>query len=44
MGTVRDGSKKELCNGYWMMDILACDAGGHNITPLYQYYRFRKVR
>lgn len=36
MGTVRDGSKKELCNGYWMMNILACEAGGHNITPLYQ--------
>lgn len=36
MGIVRDGSSKELCNGYWTMNIIACEAGGHKITPLYQ--------
>lgn len=36
MGTVRDGSSKELCKGYWTMNIIACEAGGHKITPLYQ--------
>jgi hypothetical protein len=36
LGTVRDGSSDELCNGYWMMNIIGCEAGGHRITPIYQ--------
>ena len=36
LGTVRDGSKKELCNGYWTLNIIGCETGGHRITPLYQ--------
>lgn len=36
LARVRDGSTGELVNGYWMMKVVACEAEGSRITPLYQ--------
>lgn len=34
LARVRDGSKKELADGYWLCQIVAVDCGGRRITPL----------
>jgi hypothetical protein len=36
LARVRDGSAKELVDGYWLCEVLACQAGGNDIIPLYQ--------
>ena len=36
LGTVRDGSKKELCDGYWTLNVIGCEEGSHKIVPLYK--------
>ena len=36
LARVRDGSKKELADGYWLCDVIACQSGGNDIIPLYQ--------
>jgi hypothetical protein len=33
---VRDGSRGELCKGYWMMKVIACERGKRRMMPLYQ--------
>ena len=35
LGTVRDGSKKELCDGYWTLNVIGCETGSHKIVPLF---------
>lgn len=32
---IRDGSKKELGNGYWACAAVACESGGRRIVPLH---------
>jgi len=34
LARVRDGSKKELANGYWLCQVVGVDCGGHEIVPL----------
>ena len=34
LARVRDGSRKELVNGYWLCQVVAVDTGGCEITPL----------
>jgi hypothetical protein len=36
LARVRDGSAKELADGYWLCDVIACQSGGNDIIPLYQ--------
>lgn len=36
LGKVRDGSTGEICDGYWMLDVIACTAGSRTIVPLYK--------
>ena len=36
LARVRDGSEKELADGYWLCDVIACQSGGNDIIPLYQ--------
>ena len=35
MYRVRDGSKDELADGYWMMQVIAGEAGRSEVIPLY---------
>jgi len=34
LARVRDGSKKELANGYWLCQVVGVECGGHEIVPL----------
>jgi hypothetical protein len=34
LARVRDGSKGELANGYWLCQVVAVEQGGHAIVPL----------
>ena len=34
LARVRDGSKKELADGYWLCQVIGVDCGGHSIVPL----------
>ncbi len=34
LARVRDGSRKEQADGYWLCQIVGVDRGGHNIVPL----------
>jgi len=34
LARVRDGSKKQLAQGYWLCQIVAAECGGHEIVPL----------
>jgi len=34
LGTVRDGSEGELCNGYWTCNVVATEVDGNRIVPL----------
>jgi hypothetical protein len=36
LAQVRDGSTKELADGYWLCNVIACQSGGNDIIPLYQ--------
>jgi len=36
LAQVRDGSADELVDGYCLCEVLACQAGGNDIIPLYQ--------
>ncbi|MGC2108376.1 MAG: transposase, partial [Candidatus Korobacteraceae bacterium] len=36
LATVRDGSKGELHQGYWLCDVTAAEVNGSEIVPLYQ--------
>jgi len=36
LARVRDGSAKELVDGYWLCNVIACQSGGKDIIPLYQ--------
>jgi len=36
LATVRDGSRNELAEGYWLYTVTACDRGKHRVMPLYQ--------
>jgi hypothetical protein len=36
LARVRDGSAKELVDGYWLCNVIACQSGGNDIIPLYQ--------
>jgi len=36
LARVRDGSAKELADGYWLCNVIACQSGGNDIIPLYQ--------
>ena len=36
LALVRDGSAKELVDGYWLCNVVACQSGGNDIIPLYQ--------
>jgi hypothetical protein len=36
LARVRDGSAKELVDGYCLCDVIACQSGGNDIIPLYQ--------
>jgi len=35
LARVRDGSKKELSDGYWLCQVIGVECGGCEITPLY---------
>lgn len=35
LGRVRDGSRGELCNGYWGCAAVACESGARRIMPLH---------
>ncbi len=35
LGRVRDGSRGELCNGYWACAAVACESATRRITPLH---------
>jgi len=35
LATIRDGSEKELGQGYWLCEVVGADAYGDKITPLY---------
>jgi len=35
LATVRDGSEKELGEGYWLCQVVAADVCGDQVTPLY---------
>ena len=34
LARVRDGSAKEITNGYWLCQVVGVDCGGHEIVPL----------
>jgi len=34
LGRVRDGSRKEIVNGYWLCQIVGIECGGHGVVPL----------
>jgi hypothetical protein len=34
LARVRDGSKKEIANGYWLCQVVGVERGGHEIVPL----------
>jgi hypothetical protein len=34
LARVRDGSRKEFADGYWLCQIVAVECGGHEIVPL----------
>ena len=34
LARVRDGSKGELANGYWLCQVIGVECGGHEIVPL----------
>ena len=36
LATVRDASEKTIGKGYWMCDVVGCEVGSHEITPLVQ--------
>ena len=36
LARVQDGSAKELVDGYWLCNVIACQSGGNDIIPLYQ--------
>jgi hypothetical protein len=36
LARVRDGSAKELVDGYCLCDVIACQSSGNDIIPLYQ--------
>jgi hypothetical protein len=36
LAEVRDGSEKKLGNGYWLCEVVGCETGEHDITPLAQ--------
>lgn len=36
LAEVRDASEKKLGNGYWMCEVVGCETGEHDITPLAQ--------
>ena len=36
LATVRDASEKTIGKGYWMCDIVGCEVGSNEITPLAQ--------
>lgn len=36
LATVRDASKDEYCNGYWMCEVVACQSESRRVVPLYQ--------
>ena len=35
LARVRDGSEKELANGYWTLNVIGTDSQGVNVIPLY---------
>lgn len=35
LARVRDGSEKEIANGYWLCQVIGVENGGREITPLY---------
>lgn len=36
LAPVRDASEKTIGKGYWMCDVVGCEVGSHEITPLAQ--------
>ena len=36
LATVRDASEKTIGKGYWMCDVVGCEVGSNEITPLAQ--------
>ena len=36
LADVRDASEKTISKGYWMCDVVGCDVGSNEITPLVQ--------
>lgn len=36
LAQVRDGSEKTLGNGYWLCEVVGCEVGSQDITPLAQ--------
>ena len=36
LARVRDSSEKTIVNGYWMCDVVGCEVGSNEITPLAQ--------
>lgn len=36
LATVRDASEKSIGKGYWLCDVVGCEVGSHEITPLAQ--------
>ena len=36
LAEVRDASDKKLGNGYWLCEVIGCETGEHDITPLAQ--------
>lgn len=36
LARVRDGSDKVIGNGYWVMEVIAAEAGERDVVPLYQ--------
>lgn len=43
MATVRDGSKKELGNGYWLCQIVGVESGRSELTPLLNHLWSQKA-
>lgn len=36
LATIRDASEKKIGKGYWMCDVVGCEVGSNEITPLTQ--------
>lgn len=43
LARVRDGSRKELVNGYWLCQVVGVECGGHGVVPLVNHLWSQKA-